>query len=396
MDQIFVPTTAVNRIVDTELSKFIQLGPSIVRVPKGMLRKDVRYFVDDEGEIVRSAWINKGLAHIFNSRRSHLNNSVKLKELEKAKAVVDSHINLLIKNGILKDKQGPGAMSFSQSNENVPPGCLYITKRSYEVLCQANERWRNTRTVIATRFPNLGIGTTQELKLIVGRERGNYGPDSLFYRAPELRDLLEDLVVEEQNIHFLMDSFYLNPKVLKDSMEGDGDGDSVYIVAHRKGSPIFEVLDLTREPGEISQEDVDQMFKKADRIERKQTAKYLPRYLDNQLIGPITYIIRWDLKLELPKHKDSPHPMNSAWQVVGPKSLPWVEFSMDMRKGEFTEQEIKQKMAWVARRNSEIQQAKANGSWFARTVTNSHIEDISGFLQRFRTLQSYVNSMTQP
>ena len=86
--------------------------------------------------------------------------------------------------------------------------------------------------------------------------------------------------------------------------------------------------------------------------------------------------------------------MGEAWKEIAPKAISMIEFVMDIRKGEWTDQEIDTKMMDIQNKMAEIQAAKNNGNWFAKTVTSRTVEDIPGFVMKFRTLQEYVNSIT--
>lgn len=170
--------------------------------------------------------------------------------------------------------------------------------------------------------------------------------------------------------------------------------DQIFIVLEKRGRPNFELIDLKREPEEIKESDVEMLFSKANRTSRSDLKTWLPPYFDDVPIGPATYAIRWMLYNHLKKFKNSAHPMGEAWKEIAPKAISMIEFVMDIRKGEWTDQEIDTKMMDIQNKMAEIQAAKNNGNWFAKTVTSRTVEDIPGFVMKFRTLQEYVNSIT--
>lgn len=397
----YEPLTSETRVKDFVIPESLVLGGKEITLPKSITRKDPHFLLDTSGRPLRAAWISKPLAHILNSYRFD-EPSIKIKELLKAVNAVESSISSLVKYGVLRDKHGPGAMAFCQANENVPKDAILISQRTFDTLCQKNYKWKHAKTVMAVRFPNLGPGTTQELKVIVNKPETidlfNLAPTAIGSRCTNLTDLYSALEMDTHqdllDSSGIVDAFYLHPETLKDGFQGDGDGDQIFIVLERKGDPIFREITLTREPEEIKQTDVDILFTKASRTSRENITSWLPTYFDDVPIGPATYTIRWILYNHLRKFKDSEHPMADAWQEIAPIAIDMVEFVMDIRKGDWTDKEIEVKMRNIQNKMSEIQKARYNGDWFAKTVTSRDIDDISGFILKFSSLQEYVNLIT--
>jgi hypothetical protein len=172
------------------------------------------------------------------------------------------------------------------------------------------------------------------------------------------------------------------------------DGDIVYLVSEKRGHPKFKRIDLLREPNEISSKDVETLLSKSSRCKRGDLRDWLPTYFDDVPIGPATYTIRWNLHNMLYQFRDSDHPMHQAWESIAPESIDLMEFVMDIKKGDWTEEEISRRLRYINSKTKEINTAKKEGDWFAKTITSGHIDDIYGFINTFSTLQEYVNLVT--
>lgn len=172
------------------------------------------------------------------------------------------------------------------------------------------------------------------------------------------------------------------------------DGDQIFIVIEKKGTPLTKFIDLTREPAKIQEADVTTLFSKAARTNRSDIKTWLPPYFDDVPIGPATYAIRWILYNHLRKFRTTDHPMFEAWKEIAPTAIEMIEFVMDIRKGDWTEVQIMQKMQDIQNKMNEIKKAQTNGDWFAKTVTSNTIQDLPGFIIKFRTLQDYVDLIT--
>ena len=398
--ELYQPLTIETRIEDFDLPKQVQLGGKLVNVPEVFLSKDVHWLVNWQGKTKKAAWISKVLAHILNSYKQAGQPGVPANEIRRATQALDDSISRLIRNGVLKDKQGPGAMSFSQANENVPVDAVVITERTWEQLCNYNYKWKNAQEVIVIRFPNLGPGTTCKLRLIIDKEWIPTAPiteNSIANRAPSLAEFF-DLIGEEESVETeqpeIIDAFYLHPSVLQQQLTGDADGDAIYMVIEKLGRPRFQKIDFTRAPGCIREDHMSTLFKKANRVDRSSLSTWLPPYIDDIPIGQATYAIRWELYKMLKKYKSKPHPMHEAWAQYSPEAIELIEFVMDIRKNEWTEAQIIQKLKYISSKNKEIAKAREEGNWFAKTVTNNRIEDVRSFVTRFRSLQDYANYIT--
>ena len=278
------PLTVETRIQDFELPRQVQLGGKLINVPEIFLSKDIHWLVDWQGKTQKAAWINKVLAHILNSyKQSETGQPVgAVNEIRRSLEALDTSISRLIRNGVLKDKQGPGAMSFSQANENVPVDSIVITERTWEQLCNYNYRWKNAEEVMVVRFPNLGPGTTCKLKLIVNKEWIPSKPiteNSISNRAPSLTEFF-DLIGEEEAVSStqpeVIDAFYLHPSILQQQLCGDSDGDAIYMVIEKQGRTRFQEIDFTRKPGPIREDHMSTLYKKANRIDRSSLSQWLP------------------------------------------------------------------------------------------------------------------------
>jgi len=214
--------TAENRVRDFEIPSHVKINGELIELPKSLTKKDVHFIYNKDKEVIKAAWINKALASIL------LAITVESKELReyyfsKATIELDDLISQLIKEEVLRNRKGPGAMSMAQSHEVVPEGSILLSERTYEQLVKSSPRWKNVTTVTAIRFPNLGPNTTQRLKVIINSDKKPPSLTSIGARFPSLAELLdpEEKEVVETNI---LDAFYLNPKDLKDGFQGDGDG----------------------------------------------------------------------------------------------------------------------------------------------------------------------------
>lgn len=400
--EAYKPLTSSTRVEDFNIPDTLVFNNKEITLPESIKRKNIHYLVNSLGEAVRATWISEPLAHILNALRLE-DPETKTGELDKAIKAIDNQISSLIKDKILRDKKGPGAMAFCQSNENVPEDSILISERSYNTLCLQNPRWEKAKTVMVVRFPNLGPNTTQELKLVVNKPMGldlMFLPEgTIGTRLSNFSELLKTVEQETYedivDTSGIIDAFYLHPNTLKDKFQGDGDGDIIFAVIEKLGTPNFKGTDLTREPDSIKEEDVDMLFSKANRLDRTNLKTWLPNYFDDVPIGPATYAIRWMLYKKLAKFKGTEHPMGEAWKEISPKAIQMIEFVMDIRKGDWTDKEIDTKLNEIKSIMQEIRTAKEKGDWFAKTVPTSTIDDLPNFIRKFDSLQTYVNYITK-
>ena len=229
----YTPTTAYNRIIDIEIPPTLEIRGKEYTLPKSLTRKRVGFLINEKGELVKNSWIAPALGHILASE-SLEDLETSNSELYRAKHEIILEINKLIKDKVLRDRQGPGIMAFSQANENVPEDSILMSKRTYDALCNHNSKWKTASTLMVIRFPNLGPETTKVLKLVV-----NYSPPkkktpkiastALGNRLPILADLFkelsddEDIVIHDSSVG-IFDCLYIHPTTLKNCFEGDGDG----------------------------------------------------------------------------------------------------------------------------------------------------------------------------
>ena len=297
-------------------------------------------------------------------------------------------------------------MALAQANENVPEDCLAISWRTYQALCAHNKRWVTTRTVMAERFPNLGPETTRVLKLVINHAPSyDTTPDtSIFHRVPGFAQLFPELLEEArgslENTHGICDAFYLNPNTLKNSFEGDGDGDQVFIRARGRGKPLHRKIDMVREPlplDEVLDKEepaFDMLKRKASKTVRGPIEQWLPSLMDDLPIAAATYMIRLMWYNCLHKYRDTSHPAHYAWKEVAPKAIKIIEFVMDIRKGDWTIEEIEAKLLQINTAKLVIREMQEMGNPFACTVTTKKVLDVLAFIQAFPTLQSYLNEVT--
>lgn len=388
---IYEPLTAVNRIKKTEIDPVVEVGGRQIILPKRLLQSSPHVLVDSEGRGVEATYITLPLAHLMNAYRLS-DPWVRKSELQRAIKETDELISELIKSDVLRKRHKGGAMSFSQSHEGVPETCLMVSERTFKALCARDNRWSKTSHVYVIRFPNLGPQTTIKLRLLVNSTPVQPLQSGLSDEAQSTLLTLRSLLGEEESTA-VIEAFYLNPKVLKDCLEGDGDGDLVYCVRAGWGKPWFKEVPMARKPGPINQADVDKLLKKADRLGTEPISRYLPTYFDDTPIGQATYAIRWRL-YETIRRLSSPRPMNEGWKKISPWALELIEFVMDIRKGESTEFQIHQRIQEIKRYSRELAAASKAGNWFAKTVTTTKIEDVDGFIQRFPTLADFCNHIT--
>jgi len=411
--QKFEVVTDVSRIKDIELPEYLDWGVGRVKIPRRMRTKDVHFIMLGNGEIIRACWINRALGLLLNSQRAGLTPETVQTQLGMALHHTDQEISRLIKKDMLTSRKGPGAMSFSQANENVPEDAILISQRTYDSLCAFNRGWYRTREVMAVRYPNLGPGTTKKLRLIVNgyppveqkvQEVEALSPTQLGARLPILADMLKAMEQEpewsdegkEDTTLGLIDCFYINPRTLKDSFEGDGDGDLLYICRHTVGKPYFQPTNLLRAPGVEQPEVWEQMWNKANKLERIPLVDYLPKYLDNSiLIALATWAIRWNFFEVMQLLPPGPDAMKQAWDIVGPDGIKLLEQIMDQRKGEHTQEEILRTVKYLRDVNRAIKKAQERGVWFAKVITTSQVQDPHLFLDAFQTLQQFADYISQ-
>lgn len=168
------------------------------------------------------------------------------------------------------------------------------------------------------------------------------------------------------------------------------DGDVIYLKSLKKGKPYFRNVDLTRTPGEINQEDIDLLLGKANRVRRENLHSWIGMYLDDTPIAQATYTIRWWLYCAIPRFADCKNPVQEAWKAIAPFAIKLLEFVMDIRKNQFTHEEIEYYLNIINSTMKEIQTAKENGDWFARTITSSSIQEVGEFTYTFGTLSQFM------
>jgi hypothetical protein len=133
---------------------------------------------------------------------------------------------------------------------------------------------------------------------------------------------------------------------------------------------------------------------KAARVHRPDIKSWLPSLFDDLPISQATYAIRYLWYLKLEKYQDTDHPAHYAWKEVAPRAIKMIEFVMDIRKGDYSDEEIASRMAQISKIMAEIRQKQEEGHPFACTVTSQKVLDIEAFLTRFPTLQSYLDEIT--
>jgi hypothetical protein len=379
----FRPLTSIRRIYDIDIPKKINIRNIEVNVPNSFLSKDISYIVDNtNGKVkgIRTAWINKSLAHFLNAHRflntypfNTKDNSYYLytTELEKAIKEAENYLGNFIKNNVLKDKKGPGFMSFVQSNCNIPEDSILISKRTYSNLCANSKKsWENLSELVVTRFPNLGPNTTIKLKVII----------SDFY----------------SDGNQVLDAVYLNNNTLKNCLQGDGDGDTLFcVVSENNGCNVVENFNLTRLPADENffDSEFSTLFRKSNRHSNKQLSTYLTNYFNNTPIALATYVIKFNLYNTAKKFKNSDFPLTEAWNEISQQSIDLIEFVMDIRKGDYTNDQINSKINYINSKMLEIKESKESGNIFTSTVTSKSIDDIPGFLSRFKTLQQFIDEV---
>lgn len=394
--------TDVHRVLDLDLPEKFKCQYGTLSIPEVLRKKDVHYIVNAQGQVLKAAWIHRSVGLFLNSIEL-LNQDLDAaySQLSQSVSMIDDEVSSLVKHRVLNKRSGPGFMAFCQAHESVPRNCIMISAKTYSALCAHNRGWQNTRQVSCTRYPNLGPDTTLRLNLLVNDSRAldkrpSLAPTSLGARLPQLADLLREMEREEElvlNESGHMDAVYLHPEVLKNCLQGDGDGDLLFCKRTARGRPRFQNLNMEREAGELNPKHVEQLFRKGDRVSREDLVEYLPQYFDDTPIGKATYAVRWLHYLQA-LLEDSTHPMHSAWLKTGPEAIELIEFIMDMRKGESTTEEILNRLAYIDSIMAEISEAQESGDWFARTVTAGSVQCVDEFVDTFSTLQQYLDHIT--
>lgn len=387
----YEPLTAVNRIKKTEVPPVVDVGGQQIILPRRLLQSSPHMMVDSQGKGVEATYITMPLAHLLNAYRL-TDMWVRKNELVRAVKETNELISELIKQDVLRKKHKGGAMSFSQSHENVPEDSLMISERTFKALCDRDSRWAKTSHVYCIRFPNLGPQTTIKLRLLVNSRPIQPLESGLSTEAQSTLLTLKSLLEEQESTN-VIEAFYLNPKVLKGCLEGDGDGDLVYCVRAGWGKPWFKEVAMVRSAAAIDNTEVEKLLKKAGRMGGEPISKYLPTYFDDTPIGQATYAIRWRLYQTIRQMKDS-RPMHQGWKEISPWALELIEFVMDIRKGESSENEIQAKIQEIKRYSKDLAMASSSGDWFAKTVTTTKIEDVDGFIRQFPTLNAFCDMIT--
>jgi hypothetical protein len=167
----------------------------------------------------------------------------------------------------------------------------------------------------------------------------------------------------------------------------------VFLLSLKKGTTQFRKIELTRNPGNVTEDDISKLFAKADRIERTNLSTWLGPYLDDTPIAQATYTIRWWLYNAIPRFTNEKDPLNAAWKVISPLAIELIEFVMDVRKNNFTKQQINYYMGLINSAMKEIRAAQESGDWFAKTITTGSVIGISDFLDTFPNLESYIKTV---
>jgi hypothetical protein len=372
------------------------LANTEVAVPNIFKNKVIAYsYLDIEGkpQLTRTAWLTQEMAHLLNAQRFETVEENLILDSEKSKQVRKSElyecyrntlktVGRLVKDDLLRDRKGPGFMAFVQANENVPQNALLVSDRTYHsCLIPSNSVWEKASSVVVTRFPNLGPHTTKELNLLVQAPFPNIYFPKIEYK---------------QGFIPIMDCIYLNPETLKEGFQGDGDGDTLFCVLKGLNRPQFVDIDLIRKAGDLRlfDKEFEVMARKGNRQGDKPLSKYLPTYFDNTPIGLATYAIRYQLYKKAKSLQGKvEYPLSVAWEQLAPDAIDLIEFVMDIRKGEWTNQQIKSKLDGIAKIMQEIKVAREGGDWFTQTVTSSSIGSIEAFMAKYPTLQSFINDI---
>lgn len=368
-----------NRIIG-ELPEYLTLNGIQIKIPKALSNTSQTISLSKEKGVVNSIFIHKTIGHILNSERLE-DRGVRIGELKRALEAFDQTVSGFIKDSILKRPYHTSFVAFSQTSENVGTDELLISEETFNALVGENSAWSKCHSVIVTRYPNLGPNTTISLRLVVDK---NPAPVNSV-----LSDMLSGLKLNESSPR--IGCVYLNQSILKDCLEGDADGDMIFMIFEKRGQPLFREVDLSRKQGIINEDDLKTLLRKSKVNRTKDPVEYLASRIDQVPIGKTTYAIRWKLFFRATKYSMEYQPLHKAWKEISPWAIKKVEFAMDIRKGDFTEEEINQNMKAINKISSEISVNKLQGNWFAQTVTSSSIRDVKGFLKRFTTAQEFVN-----
>lgn len=360
--------------------------------PKCLLRTQKFVSIDYQGAVFMGTRVHPAIGYIHGGFHTEkLEN--KKKEFQRAIAEIDKEISKLIDTKVLRGREQKGYMAYSLVNHRLYEGSIAIDEATYKKLCATDSRWQNTREVYCIRYPNLGPKTTSVFRLcIFCNNDENIIKSDVF---GSLRGLLEDYGLKEFVPRY--GGIYFNPNDLKNCLEGDADGDLVYIVPYNKGNPNFITAGYSVNPSEINQEDIDLLIKKSKPGQRSIGVKdYLSKHLDVNLIGLVTYGAKLSLYVNSAKYANSKNPMHEGWlKDTAQTAIKETEFAMDIRKGDFTESQINTFKKKIAQYGLRINELKKRGNWFAKTVTNNGIEDIDQFICEFPVLQDYYDYITR-
>lgn len=357
---------STNRIKG-DIPTIIELGGEEIEIPSTLQKNLSTVSLDSKNAVVRSTFISPVLGSIFNSSRFE-DPDIKFAELNKALKLLDELISNFVKESILKRSHNLGFSAFAQSHENVGIDEVMISSESFKELVRYNSNWSKCRKVVVVRYPNLGPQTTIELNLVVQQSNRPGG-----------------------EIKSKLGCVWLNQAVLKNCLEGDADGDMIFCSFSKKGTPLIQDVPLERSQGSITDSDIKLLTKKSLVNKDLNEAEYLAAQIDHVPIDKATYIIRWLLYLKSLQYTNEYQPLNKAWEDIAPEAIKLVEFVMDIRKGDFSKEEIKQKLEYIDKVYLNIQIQKSKGHWFAKTVTSGKIQDIEKFLETFPTSQSYLD-----
>lgn len=322
---------------------------------------------------------------------SDLENDVKVRELVRCLDAIDLEITKLIKTKIIKGKNKKGFMSFSFANENVKLDSILIDEATFKALCLKDEKWKTTSHVYCTRYPNLGPRTTKVFRLCVDCDPiDNNSAATNGIGLQGLRSLLEEYNIKTDEPR--INGIYFNPENLKNDLQGDADGDLVYVGRFKHGSPAFSSVSTEVLPSDVNEDSLNLLISKSrPSLREENIPSYIDRYSDTPMIGPATYAIRLAAFNAARQYAGEVQPMNKGWQEVADWAIDLIEFVMDIRKGEFTKRQIELVMRQITKITRTIRSLQIKGDWFACTVTSGSISNIEGFIRDFKDLQSYAD-----
>jgi len=346
MSTSVVQISSPSHILDIELPTSIRVGTTEFIVPDYLKNKSIQYVVNKD-ELLKTCFISPTLGYLLKAQSSQ-NPS---QDLILAKKFLLYSIQDLVETEYISGKVHHGYMGLAQVNSFLDKDTVAITQRTWSALTEEDKKWKNCSEVIVVRYPNLGPNTTSIMKLMIIED----SKDGLSFGC----------------IDGVLDGVYINPIKLKESFEGDADGDTLFLIPFRHNGVFTSPLKSNRihDPNLVNstKEEIKKKFSRGSKENRK-LEDHISICLDPDLIGPATYIVRSRLLRYAQQNKCS---LKEAWMKISPEGLELVESVMDLRKGNMTAQQVDKLVQTIQNEYNLVTTLRNNGDPYHSVITSS-------------------------